>query len=65
MREGKDVTIVAFSRMVQFALEAADKLAQEGIQAEVCFFPPFFFFLFSFFFFLLFCFRLWLGAVCA
>ena len=51
MREGKDVTIVAFSRMVQFALEAADKLAQEGIQAEVCFFPPFFFFLFSFFFF--------------
>lgn len=35
MREGKDVTIVAFSRMVQFALEAADKLAQEGIQAEV------------------------------
>ena len=35
MREGKDVTIVAFSRMVQFALEAADKLALEGIQAEV------------------------------
>jgi len=35
MREGSDVTIVAFSRMVQFALEAADKLAQEGIKAEV------------------------------
>jgi len=35
MREGKDVTIVAFSLMVQFALEAADKLPQEGIQAEV------------------------------
>ena len=29
------MTIVAFSRMVQFALEAADKLAKEGIQAEV------------------------------
>ena len=33
--QGTDVTIVAFSRMVQFALEAADKLAKEGIQAEV------------------------------
>lgn len=28
MREGTDVTIVAFSRMVQFSLEAADKLAE-------------------------------------
>jgi pyruvate dehydrogenase E1 component beta subunit len=35
MREGKDVTIVAFSRMVHFALEAAETLAKEGIQAEV------------------------------
>ena len=35
MRQGKDVTIVAFSRMVQMALEAAEKLAQEGISAEV------------------------------
>lgn len=35
MREGTDVTIVAFSRMVQFSLEAADKLAEEGIKAEV------------------------------
>jgi pyruvate dehydrogenase E1 component beta subunit len=35
MRQGSDVTIVAFSRMVGFALAAADKLAEEGIQAEV------------------------------
>jgi pyruvate dehydrogenase E1 component beta subunit len=35
MREGSDVTIVAFSRMVGFAMQAADKLAEEGIQAEV------------------------------
>ncbi|MGB9151502.1 MAG: pyruvate dehydrogenase complex E1 component subunit beta [Alphaproteobacteria bacterium] len=35
MREGSDVTIVAFSRMVGYALEAAEKLAEEGIQAEV------------------------------
>ena len=35
LREGKDVTITAFSLMVARALEAADKLAQEGIEAEV------------------------------
>jgi len=35
MREGTDVTIVAFSRMVGVALEAAAKLAEEGISAEV------------------------------
>jgi pyruvate dehydrogenase E1 component beta subunit len=35
MREGTDVTITAFSRMVGHALAAADKLAEEGIQAEV------------------------------
>ena len=34
-RPGKDVTIVSFSRMVQVALEAADQLAKEGIEAEV------------------------------
>jgi pyruvate dehydrogenase E1 component beta subunit len=33
--EGKDVTITAISRMVGFALEAAEKLAAEGIEAEV------------------------------
>ncbi|HEY7688241.1 MAG TPA: pyruvate dehydrogenase complex E1 component subunit beta [Dongiaceae bacterium] len=32
---GKDVTITAFSRPVTFALAAAEKLAQEGIEAEV------------------------------
>jgi acetoin:2,6-dichlorophenolindophenol oxidoreductase subunit beta len=34
-REGADVTIVALSRMVGEALEAADRLAAEGIEAEV------------------------------
>jgi pyruvate dehydrogenase E1 component beta subunit len=34
-REGADVTITAISRMVGFALEAAEKLAAEGIDAEV------------------------------
>jgi pyruvate/2-oxoglutarate/acetoin dehydrogenase E1 component len=34
-KEGKDVTIVATLRMVHFALEAAEKLAAEGISAEV------------------------------
>ena len=34
-REGKDVTLVAHSRMVGFSLEAAEKLAAEGIEAEV------------------------------
>src|SRR5262245_24188685 len=34
-REGDGVTLVAHSRMVKFALEAADELAKEGIEAEV------------------------------
>ena len=34
-REGSDVTIVAYAQGLQVALEAADKLAQEGIEAEV------------------------------
>ncbi len=34
-REGTDVTIVAYSRMVGHALEAAEKLAADGISAEV------------------------------
>ena len=34
-REGTDVTLVGYSRMVGFALEAADKLAEIGISAEV------------------------------
>ena len=34
-REGSDVTIVAYSQGLQVALEAANKLAQEGIEAEV------------------------------
>ena len=35
MREGKDVTIVSYSIGVGLSLEAADKLAEEGIEAEV------------------------------
>ncbi|MFT8471091.1 pyruvate dehydrogenase complex E1 component subunit beta [Acetobacter persici] len=34
-REGRDVTIVTFSIMVTTALEAAEALAQQGIEAEV------------------------------
>ncbi len=34
-REGKDITIVAYLKMAQVALEAADLLAAEGIEAEV------------------------------
>ncbi|MEC9369384.1 MAG: transketolase C-terminal domain-containing protein, partial [Pseudomonadota bacterium] len=35
VREGADVTIVSFSRAMAYALEAADKLAGDGISAEV------------------------------
>lgn len=35
VRDGRDLTIVAWSRMVLFALEAADQLASKGIEAEV------------------------------
>jgi pyruvate dehydrogenase E1 component beta subunit len=34
-RAGDQVTLVAFSHGVQFALEAAEKLSEEGISAEV------------------------------
>jgi pyruvate dehydrogenase E1 component beta subunit len=34
-RAGKDATIVSFSRGMVYALEAADALAKEGIEAEV------------------------------
>jgi pyruvate dehydrogenase E1 component beta subunit len=34
-REGTDITVVAFSRMVSVALEAADLLLKEGISVEV------------------------------
>ena len=34
-REGSDVTIIAFSIMVDTALKAAEKLAEQGISAEV------------------------------
>ena len=35
LREGRDLTLVAMSIMVPRALEAADQLAQEGIEVEV------------------------------
>lgn len=35
VRKGTDVTLVGYSRMVGFALEAAEKLAEAGISAEV------------------------------
>ena len=34
-REGKDVTIVSFGKVMKVALAAAEELAKEGIQAEV------------------------------
>lgn len=34
-REGKDVTVVSYSRMANRALEAAEAVAEEGIDAEV------------------------------
>jgi acetoin:2,6-dichlorophenolindophenol oxidoreductase subunit beta len=34
-RPGRDITIVSFSRTLLFALEAAETLAHQGIQAEV------------------------------
>lgn len=35
LREGSDVTIIAFSLMVKYALEAAEELESHGISAEV------------------------------
>ena len=34
-RDGRDITIVSYSRTLLFALEAAEQLAQKGIEAEV------------------------------
>jgi pyruvate dehydrogenase E1 component beta subunit len=34
-REGSDVSLITWSRQVQFSLEAAEQLSQQGIQAEV------------------------------
>ena len=34
-REGSDVTIVSFNKMMKVALAAADELAKDGVQAEV------------------------------
>ncbi|MGE5494255.1 MAG: alpha-ketoacid dehydrogenase subunit beta [Burkholderiales bacterium] len=34
-RQGKDVTIITYSRMVNVCLEAAEKLSRQGVSAEV------------------------------
>jgi pyruvate dehydrogenase E1 component beta subunit len=34
-RKGRDITIITYSRMVYFCQEAADRLAREGIEAEI------------------------------
>ncbi|MES2273204.1 MAG: pyruvate dehydrogenase complex E1 component subunit beta [Chlamydiota bacterium] len=35
VREGKDVTLVSYSRMLKFCKEAADELAKQGISVEI------------------------------
>jgi pyruvate dehydrogenase E1 component beta subunit len=34
-RPGRDVTIVTYSKMLQVSLQAAEQLAQQGIEAEI------------------------------
>jgi pyruvate dehydrogenase E1 component beta subunit len=34
-RKGRDVTVITYSRMTHLSLEAADRLAAEGIEAEI------------------------------
>jgi pyruvate dehydrogenase E1 component beta subunit len=34
-RQGDDVTIVTYSKMLQYSLDAAEKLAKDGIEAEI------------------------------
>jgi pyruvate dehydrogenase E1 component beta subunit len=34
-REGKDVTIVTYSKGLELSMKAADELAKEGVQAEI------------------------------
>lgn len=34
-RQGKDVTIVTYSKMLETSMKAADRLAKEGIEAEI------------------------------
>ena len=35
MKEGKDVTIVTFAKMVKYSLLAAEELAKSGVSVEV------------------------------
>ncbi len=34
-REGRDVTIVTYSKMLEISLKAAEQLSKEGIEAEI------------------------------
>ena len=34
-REGKDVTLVTYSKMVPYSMKAAEQLAKEGIEVEI------------------------------
>jgi pyruvate dehydrogenase E1 component beta subunit len=34
-REGRDATIVSYSKMLQYSLQAAEELAKDGVEAEV------------------------------
>lgn len=36
MREGTDVSLIAFGKLVGYSLEAAEILEKEGISCEVC-----------------------------
>ena len=36
MREGTDVTLVAFGKLVGYNLKVAEELEKEGISCEVC-----------------------------
>jgi pyruvate dehydrogenase E1 component beta subunit len=35
LREGKDVTLISYSRMLKFCKEAADEMAKQGISVEI------------------------------
>ena len=35
MRQGKDVTLIAFSKMVGYCLSVAETMAKEGVECEV------------------------------
>lgn len=40
MREGTDVTLIAFGKMVGYNMQVAEQLSQEGIKCEVSLIKP-------------------------